>query len=360
MPIVPFQSIADQPVEWLWHHRLAVGHLHLLDGDPNQGKSFILADLIARLSSGRPWPDGSPSPGPAACVLLNGEDRVAGTTRARLLAAGADPERVHVWDRRAGERRPLLPSAIKELDDILGRTGARLLAIDPIMPFLEPGINVGSDAGIRRALDPLDELAERHRCTVLMSRHLRKASSARSLYGGLGSIAFIGACRLAYLAGVDPNDPTRSILAQNKSNLGPLTSSLAYTIASTNGAACVHWLGESTWNAADLGRRRPTRADDIDRARALLLRLLHDAPRPASELHATASSEGISKQTLRRAAGLLNLNFQRFGNNRHGRQKTYWLLPGQSLPAPEPGSDAAIVHDWLHRLRSGQGSVIIS
>jgi hypothetical protein len=33
----------------------------LLVGDPGLGKSWIALDIAARLSAGRPWPDGAPA-----------------------------------------------------------------------------------------------------------------------------------------------------------------------------------------------------------------------------------------------------------------------------------------------------------
>src|SRR5436190_1910072 len=97
MPIVPLSELTPVPTDWLWPGWLAAGHLHVLDGDPGVGKSMLLGDLAARLSTGRPWPDGAPSPGPASVILLNAEDDAAGTTRSRLAAAGADMARVLVW-----------------------------------------------------------------------------------------------------------------------------------------------------------------------------------------------------------------------------------------------------------------------
>jgi hypothetical protein len=106
MPILPLAEIAPSPVDWLWPRWLAAGHLHVLDGDPGVGKSTLLGDLAARLSTGRPWPDGAPSPGPASVILLNAEDDAAGTTRSRLAAAGADMARVLAWASRAGRIGP--------------------------------------------------------------------------------------------------------------------------------------------------------------------------------------------------------------------------------------------------------------
>src|SRR4051794_10979761 len=74
--------------DWLWPGRLALGKLALLEGDPGLGKSFVALDLCARLSAGRPWPDGSPTCGPAAAVYLNAEDGVEDTLGPRLCALG--------------------------------------------------------------------------------------------------------------------------------------------------------------------------------------------------------------------------------------------------------------------------------
>src|SRR6516164_4303703 len=95
----PVSEVAPRSVDWLWPGRLALGKLAILEGDPGLGKSFLALDLCARLSAGRPWPDGAEAPVPAACIFLNGEDGTADTTRPRLMALGADPARVFVFDR---------------------------------------------------------------------------------------------------------------------------------------------------------------------------------------------------------------------------------------------------------------------
>src|SRR5947209_471581 len=60
-------------VDWLWPGHPAAGKLALLDGEPGQGKSLLTLDLAARLSTGSPWPDGQPAPGPANVVLFAAE-----------------------------------------------------------------------------------------------------------------------------------------------------------------------------------------------------------------------------------------------------------------------------------------------
>src|SRR5262249_10510590 len=151
---------------WLWPERLPLGKLVILDGDPDLGKSLLSLDLCARLSTGRPFPDGRPGPGPANALVLSAEDTAADTILPRLLRLGADTARVFVWPRaRDDEAWPWRsPAPADRLDDALRRTDARLAVIDPVMAFLDDSVPYASDPSVRRALSPLMHLAEKHRC----------------------------------------------------------------------------------------------------------------------------------------------------------------------------------------------------
>jgi RecA-family ATPase len=99
MPITPANQVVAQPVSWLWRGHIPLGKLVILDGDPDLGKSLLALDLCARLSTGRPFPDGGPSPGPANALVLSAEDTAADTIVPRLHRLGADMQRVFVWQR---------------------------------------------------------------------------------------------------------------------------------------------------------------------------------------------------------------------------------------------------------------------
>ena len=213
----PVSEVTLRLVEWLWPGHLALGEVALLEGDPDRGKSFVALDLCARLSTGRPWPDGAPAPAPAASVFVSGEDSDKTTVGPRLRALGADLTRVFVPDgHEAGPAAKLcLPAQTGVLEQVVAQTGARLVVIDPIMHFLGREVNPSSDQSVRRALDPLGALARRHGCAVLLVRHLNKAEGLRALYRGLGSVALLGACRSAWLIAEDAASPGRRVLAPN-------------------------------------------------------------------------------------------------------------------------------------------------
>src|SRR3954452_12420042 len=94
-------ELKSESISWLWPGRLALGKVALLDGDPGLGKSLLALELCARLSTGRPFPDGSPGPGGCTSVLLNAADSPAATPRPRLQALGA--ELAHIFVPKADE-----------------------------------------------------------------------------------------------------------------------------------------------------------------------------------------------------------------------------------------------------------------
>jgi hypothetical protein len=77
MPITSAHQVVAQPLSWLWQDRIPLGKLLILDGDPDLGKSLLALDCCARLSTGRPFPDGQPGPGPVNALVLRPRDHVS-------------------------------------------------------------------------------------------------------------------------------------------------------------------------------------------------------------------------------------------------------------------------------------------
>ncbi len=351
----PVSQVTTRALAWLWPGRLALGKLAIIDGDPGLGKSLVALDLCARLSTGRPLPDGSSGPEPSNTIVLNAEDGEEDTIRPRLQALGADLERVFVPNRARDEAgEPIgFPGHAFFLDDALTRTRARLVVIDPIVAFLEPGILDSSDQSVRRVLLPLVQLAAKHACVILLIRHLNKRGGSRSMYRGGGSIGFLGACRSGWLIARDPLEPPRCVLAQVKNNLAPTQPSLAYVvIPQPTGPPQLSWLGTIPWTADQLlaGGKSTLPRTERDRACDFLTLFLADQPRTSREIWAAARERDLSDRTIERAKMELSIRSVRVYAEH--QRCSYWLLPGQELPATVPAEDdPPDLEQWLAPLR---------
>jgi hypothetical protein len=350
----PASDLPARALDWLWPQRLALGKMATLDGDPGLGKSLIALDLCARLSTGRPFPDGRVPPGPVASLVLNAEDGADDTIRPRLRALGADLDRVYVWDRFTDDGEPVrFPKHAARLDRALAATGARLVVLDPVTSFFDAGVNVNSDPSVRRALQPLDCIARERRCVLLFHRHLNKSGGHQALYRGGGSIGLVGACRSAWLVAPDPHDPARCVLAEVKNNLAGRQPSLVYALAGGEGEApTLTWHGTSPLTAGQLlvaaaGAPPPILARE--RARAFLTGALEKAPRTSRERWPLAQRARLSKRTVKRAKADLGIRSVRVCAD--GKRLSYWLLPGQELPGGlTPESATPELDAYLARL----------
>jgi hypothetical protein len=305
-PVVALSQIAPEPLRWLSPGRLAAGKITLLDGDPGLGKSTLLCEFAARISRGDPLPGGDAAP-PRPVVLMSAEDDPYDTIRPRIDAAGGDPRRVIAFatlpNDASTETLGAIPDHLYVIEEIITRTRAALLIIDPLVAFLARGHNANSDQGVRRAFHALKGLAERTGVAIVAVRHLNKSMTANPLYRGGGSIGIIGAARCGLLLAPDPDDAERRILASTKDNLGLPPPSLAFRLLSSPGSdvARVVWEGESQWTAGQLLRESasgvPTHSLLAD-AREWLRAALADGPRSAREILREAGDAGIGRNLL--------------------------------------------------------------
>jgi AAA domain len=339
LPQVQFlNQVVARPIDYLWQGRLTFGKPALIDGEPGVGKSLIGLDLCARLSTGRPMPDGSPGPGVTTSLILQCEDGLEDTVAARVQALGGDMSRIAIWRARSDTEAPLrLPSGCDLLERAVRQTGARFVLIDPMTAFLDPHILLSSEQAVRQALAPVVQLAERTRAVLQFVRHLNKAAGGRAINRGLGSIAFAGVFRSVWIVGRDPQWPGRFVLAPTKVNNGPPPPSLGYEITSgADGAPRIVWHGERPWTADQsvaAGRAAPQR----DRAGQFLVEFLKDGPRLSREIWTTGRDRGLSDSAMKSAREQIGITYRRVYRN--GVKRTYWLLPGQELPAELGGPD---------------------
>ncbi|MQA06848.1 MAG: AAA family ATPase [Streptosporangiales bacterium] len=353
--LVRMSDVKPEHVDWVWPGRLARGKLHVLDGDPGLGKSTVTVDWAARVTTGKPWPDGQAGGDPAGVVLISVEDGLADVIRPRLDAAGADLDRVVALTDIRGtapgtgqpdERLPELPTDVDVIRDALLDVNAALLVIDPLMACLAGSVNAHRDQDIRRALAPLVRVAEETHTAVVIVRHLTKGDSDKAIYRGGGSIGIIGAARLGYTVArhpEEPDNPHRAVLAGTKANITTMPASLGYHLVNDDDLGCAHveWEGTVDCTANDL-LRPTTQAQAADDPTTVWLRsyLAEHGDSPFDEIRQAAEEAGIAERTLRRAGKRAGVLTQRAGFP----ACTTWRLPttpasSQSGHRPEPMPD---------------------
>ena len=321
------KSITPKELEPLWPGVLWIGKPTLLVGDPGLGKSMVTVDIVARVTKGEAWPCNSGTCAPSDVLMLSAEDDPDDTIVPRLIAAGADLERVTFMDAvrefdregKAHERAISLDRHIETLRAALVNHPVKLVIIDPISAFLGTA-DSHNNAEVRALLAALGHLATEQRCAVLVVSHLNKGSGASAVYRITGSLAFVAAARAVYAIAKDPDDANRRLMLAIKSNLGPDAFGYSYTISvADNDAPYVRWGDERvTKTAEEILAADPTPREQAVRERSTeaqqwLQTKLQDEPQAAAAIYAAADREGISERDLKRAKRALGVTTEPMG-----------------------------------------------
>ncbi len=222
-----------QPIEWLWKGWIPRnGAMTIFDGPPDVGKSTLVSDLAARITTGRPMPDGSP--GLEGGVVIVTSEAAQQVTARQIEVAGGDRSRVHLVATvgKGLEERPIsLPADLPLLRPVLAEVGAVALILDPLLEVIGGSqTDTYKDGDVRRCLTPVRRLCEELNLALIGIRHPTKAGGGTAMYKGGGSVAFVAVARAAYYVARDPGDPDLRVIANTKCNLGPRPRSVAYRL----------------------------------------------------------------------------------------------------------------------------------
>jgi putative DNA primase/helicase len=269
---------------------------------------------------------------PGLVLISSQEDDPEAVLAPRLVAAGADLERIHFVSGLS------LPSQVPALAARARTLKAELVLIDPIGAHFDPQIDSHRDAATRAALAPLADMATELDLAVLVVAHPNKATGQSGLARISGSGAFGNAARSVIVFGLDPGDPDgetgdRRIIAHLKCNVGKRAPSISAeiktaTVVTQDGEAIVprlHITGLSDHSADDI-LASPTREERTDReaARDFLAEQLGDGPVRTKEIRAAAKEADIASwRTVERAKGDLGAKAAK------GPDGWYWLPAGR-------------------------------
>jgi KaiC/GvpD/RAD55 family RecA-like ATPase len=324
---VRMDQVEAEAVNWLWPGYLPQGKVVVVDGDPDVGKSTLLMDIAARVSTGGAMPDGHQLVGPSDVLIMPAEDGLADTLKPRLVAAGADTARVHAIDGMIG-----LPGDVDRLEAFIQSVNAGILIVDPFTAYLQK-VNISHEMDLRRVMGALIQIAERTHATIILVRHLNKGTARRAMYRGMGGIGIAAAARVVLLVAHDLEDQSRErrVLAVTKGNLAAHPPSLAYRLEDSGvlGCAKVRWDGPTALTADDLLAMKPTRSgqsgtSDCDEA---LGAILMDGEVAANVVYRQMDDAGFSRDQTKRAKKRLGVKTRKVGTPGGADQGWVWTLP---------------------------------
>ena len=314
--------------EWLWPGFIRLGKVCLITGEGGVGKSTLTYKLVAAVTRGEALPgQDDTSIAPSFCLIQNSEDEPLEDTLPQLTHFGADTGKVRSIE-ADGEPLTLLDPRFEEA---VAELNAKLLIIDPYTTFLGTS-SMYSPQSMRNALNRLQEIAQKHKCAVVLVGHINKNEGAKSSNRHLGSSDIRHALRTVLVVG-ELGDGTYAIVPEKMSR-GRRVKAVAFELSGVpddENLVGLEWIGECDATAGELlnGGKSSGDYDDVpvyerllpvEKAMQFLENTLSETPMDKDDVVKTAAEQGIKYETLRRAREKLDVTTDAKGN------RSWWSL----------------------------------
>ena len=323
LKLINMEQVEVEKIDWLLYPFIPFGKVTIVQGDPGEGKTTMVLQIIAKLTKGEAvLPSNSDESAleektmdlePVNVIYQTAEDGLGDTIKPRLLSAGADCSRVMVID----DNDQALTMMDARLEEAIIKTKARLVVLDPIQGFLGAAVDMHRANEIRPLMKRVAVLAEKYHCAIILIGHMNKNSNGKSSYRGLGSIDFKAAARSVLIVGRIKDEPEIRVVCHVKSSLAPEGKSIAFRLDKDTG---FEWIGEYDISADDL-LSGDNRGQKIHEAKEFLKEILVSGSVAQTKVAEEAESRGIKKKTLWNAKKELEIDSVKIGN------QWFWMLP---------------------------------
>ena len=323
LKLINMEQVEIEKIDWLLYPFIPFAKVTIVQGDPGEGKTTMVLQIIAKLTKGEAvLPSDSDESAleektmvlePVNVIYQTAEDGLGDTIKPRLLSAGADCSRVMVID----DNDQALTMMDARLEEAIIKTKARLVVLDPIQGFLGAAVDMHRANEIRPLMKRVAVLAEKYHCAIILIGHMNKNSNGKLSYRGLGSIDFQAAARSVLIVGRIKDEPEIRVVCHVKSSLAPEGKSIAFRLDKDTG---FEWIGEYDISADDL-LSGDNRGQKIHEAKEFLKEILVSGSVAQTKVAEEAESRGIKKKTLWNAKKELEIESVKIGN------QWFWMLP---------------------------------
>ena len=266
-----YSDIKATTVKWLWYPYIPIGKITIVAGDPGDGKSTMMMNLIAEFSKGGKMPDGTELGRPSRIVYQCSEENAGDTIKPRFEICGADCTRIGFINEEVHEGLTLDDDRIRRM---ISEFRPRLVVIDPIQAYLGNNSDLMMATRARKLMRRLSSWAHENKCAIVLIGHLSKSDGKKDLYRSFGSIDVVAAARSVLMVERDLEDWDLRTVKQVKNNLAPIGDDLFFRMSKEDG---FQWL-----------------PNDGANKRTLAQKTMHDLPKNKHELAAILIKDALA------------------------------------------------------------------
>ena len=328
--IIRASEIQPKPVRWLWPDRLPIGKLTTFAGWGGLGKSFLCADLAARITTAGEIPGTDRRFELGSVLIVTAEDDPDDTTVPRLIEQGANLDRIAFLREEALAALTFdqLDFFNRVLDQCAELERLSLVVVDPVTSFLGR-VDDHKNAQLKVLLAGLASVARARQVCVILLTHLNKPGQGKgeAIARVVGSVAWVNSVRACHMFTADPECASRTLFIPFKQNLGRKRKGLAFRIEETSTLARLIWeTGEVETSADEALSRGPKAgvpyAEVLKWVRSLFSSALS---KPSKEIFSEARAKGISERYLREAKAELDVGARRVTDDK-GDTAWHWVV----------------------------------
>ncbi len=315
-----YSDIKTTKVNWLWFPYIAVGKITLVQGDPGNGKSTMITNIIAELSKGGCAPDGTSFGAPRRVIYQCSEDGLSDTIKPRLEEAGANCDNISFINEDMLNGITIDDERIRQA---IIDFRPSLLVIDPIQAYLGSNSNLLHAGNVRKLMRKLGLWASTYDCAVVLVGHQNKKEGSKDLYRTFGSIDLVAAARSVLSVERDEENRNMRIVRQIKNSIGPEGKDLTFFIDREQG---FRWIINEDYNQeieTELYSKLPKNKHEL--CAFLLKKILCNGEVESIEISSQMAEYNIGSKTLQEVKsdlGILSVRRMR---------KWYWRLPSRTM-----------------------------
>ncbi|MCC8946480.1 AAA family ATPase [Bradyrhizobium sp. Arg62] len=343
--------IKSQKVNWLLRPFIPSGFITTVAGDGEVGKTTMIYDILARITTGEPMPTfgGEPQAEPVkgSVVIFCKEDHPGLMIKPRMRAAGADTKKVHLIgidhsnDKNEFDVITRLDTTLGEVERLIRDLGdVAAILIDPITDFAGE-LNLYREDQVREFLQPIAQLAARYGIAVINVLHLIKDTRKKPRQRILGSVGLVNVSRSVLLVG-SGNGTGRRFLMMEKANLWHEKKAVAFAMSNHAGQPIVEW--DTEWEDVDTEEvlaGKSVHVTKVQQAVFIIQNWLAEGARPAREVDHLAQKARFHLNTFKAAKKEIGVISEKRDDG------WWWALP-QEHKQDEADNEMPLKRERLH------------